>query len=70
MKEGLRRLAIVLKIFAWTWLVLWAVGGGIGAMTQRTDHLLVFGFSVLAGALGFALFWPLGWIVEGFSRTK
>lgn len=70
MKEGFRRIAVVLKIFAWSWLTLWSVGGAIAGLTQRTDHLVTFGVSVVFGVIGFALFWPLGWVVDGFSRNK
>ena len=70
MKEGLRRSAIVLKVFGWSWLVLWTVGGAISAFGSRTDYLVMFGVATLTGVAGFVVLWPIGWIVDGFAKQK
>lgn len=64
--EGIRRVAVALRVLGHVWGWGWAAVGVVALFTDGSDRAIVFGAAVALGLAGFGALRGLAWLVEGW----
>lgn len=64
MSEGVRRVAVVVKVLGWLWLLLLAGVAAVSAFQNDGGVALLLGG---IGIIGIAIARVVAWVIEGFG---